>query len=61
MTNDVLQKARATRLSLARDCAKLAAKSEIAKSNSHFVKRVYWLVANGVCDNYAETLTYANS
>ncbi len=50
----------ASRMRLADACVVLAKKSEIARSNPYFVKRVYWLIVNGVCDAYEEVVSHAD-
>ena len=60
MTTETMRKLHGTRESLARSCASHASKSERAKTNPFFVRRVYWLVLNGVCDSFEEVLTHAD-
>ena len=60
MPDHDLQKLHASRRTLAQECAKHARKSERAKTNPFFTRRVFWLVLNGVCDSYEEVISHAD-
>lgn len=53
-------KERISRMALASACADKAKKSERVGSNPFYVRRVYWLVLNGVCDSYEEASSHAD-
>ena len=56
----MMDKHLASRVAIATAGAKLATKSEKAPSNPFFVRRVYWLILNGVCDTYEEAISHAD-
>ena len=60
MQTDIFKKVHTTRKRLAFDCASQARKSERAKSNAFFTRRVYALVINEVCDTYEEAVSHAD-
>ncbi len=60
MTTAILKKLHETRRQLALDCAAQARKTERAKSNPFFTRRIYALVLNGVCDYYEEAVSHAD-
>ena len=60
MQTNIFKKVHATRQRLAYDCASQARKSERAKSNPFFTRRVYALVINEVCDTYEEAVGHAD-
>ena len=60
MQTDIFKKVHTTRQRLALDCANQARKSERAKSNPFFTRRVYALVINEVCDTYEEAVSHAD-
>ena len=60
MQTNILKKLQETRRNLALDCAKAAKKSERANSNPFFIRRVYSLVINGVCDTYEEVVSHVD-